>query len=60
MPNYNGKKVDPSTYTAGFAKKCGCTNPGDRTMRSNNMNIISTLKIDSVNYNGNAVLNANK
>ncbi len=60
MPSYNGKRVNPSTYTAGFAIKCGCTKPGDRTMKSNNTTIKPTLKIDSVEYRGNAVLNANK
>jgi|TARA_R110000824_G_scaffold39884_7_gene120063 hypothetical protein len=60
MPSYNGKRVNPSTYTAGFAIKCGCTKPGDRTMKSNNTTIKPTLKIDSVEYKGNAVLNANK
>jgi hypothetical protein len=60
MPSYNGKKVDPSTYTAGFAIKCGCTKEKDRTMMSNNMAIEPTLRIDSITYKGNAVLNANK
>lgn len=60
MPSYNGTKVDPSTYTAGFAKKCSCTKPGDRTMRSNNTTLIPTLKINSVRYSGNPVLKANK
>ena len=60
MPSYNRKRVNPSTYTAGFAIKCGCTKPGDRTMKSNNTTIKPTLKIDSVEYKGNAVLNANK
>ena len=60
MPSYSGKKVNPSTYTAGFAVKCGCSKKGDRTMMSNNTTIKSTLKIDSLKYKGNAVLNANK
>lgn len=60
MPSYSGKKIDPSTYTAGFAIKCGCAKQSDRTMISNNMAIEPTLKIDSTTYKGNAVLNANK
>tara|TARA_R110000851_G_scaffold199990_1_gene351061 strand:+ start:70 stop:258 length:189 start_codon:yes stop_codon:yes gene_type:complete len=62
MPSYNGKKVNPSTYTAGFAIKCGCTKEGDRTMMSNNSTIKSTLRIDAIPFvlQSNAVLSANK
>ena len=56
MPSY-GEKQQP----AGYAKKCGSGKPaGVRSMIANNKNIDTGLIIDSPEYKGNAVLNAQK
>ena len=56
MPSY-GEKQQP----AGYAKPCGCGKPaGVRSMVSSNKNIDTGLSIDSPEYKGNAVLNAQK
>lgn len=56
MPSY-GETQKP----AGVKLDCGCKPLGTRIMKSNNTNIIPTLrKIDNIEYKGNAVLNANK
>mgnify|MGYP003128373390 FL=1 len=55
MPSY-GEYQKP----AGVKLNCGCADLGTRTMKSNNMMVKTTLRIDNVPYKGNAVLNANK
>ena len=63
MPNYEGEKIDPATYTAGIKNpRCMVKPlPGTRTMKSNNAVITPTLGgISNIEYKGNAVLNANK
>ena len=63
MPSYEGKKIDPATYTAGFKNpRCGTKPlPGTRVMISNNAVIKPTLGgIENIPYKGNAVLNANR
>ena len=63
MPSYEGKKIDPATYTAGFKnpRREAKPLPGTRVMMSNNAVIKPTLEgIENIAYKGNAVLNANK
>ena len=56
MPSY-GEKQRP----AGYAKPCGCGKPaGVRSMISSNKNVDTGLSIDSPEYKGNAVLNAQR
>ena len=55
MPSY-GEYQKP----AGVKLSCGCTNLSTRTMKSNNMMVKTTLRIDNVPYKGNSVLNAQK
>ena len=55
MPSY-GEKQKP----AGKKLDCGCKPFGDRKMISRNPLIVSTLEMNNIQYNGNAVLNANK
>ena len=46
MPSYEGKKIDPATYTAGFKNpRCEAKPlPGTRVMMSNNAVIKPTLE----------------
>jgi len=55
MPNYGEKQMP-----AGVKLSCGCSVVGTRSMKSNNSNIITTLRLDNIPYKGNPVLNANK
>ena len=55
MPSY-GEYQAP----AGKKLKCGCKPLGTRTMVSRNPFITSTVRLDNIEYKGNAVLNANK
>ena len=59
-----GEYQKPAGVNKGCSAGCkckACKPLGTRTMMSNNMNVIPTLrKIDNVPYKGNAVLNANK
>lgn len=55
MPT-EGKKQKPAGVKLNFARK----KPGNRNMESRDKNIKSSLRIDDVPYDGNAVLNAMK
>ena len=55
MPSY-GEYQKP----AGVKLSCGCAHVSTRTMKSNNMMVKTTLRIDNIPYKGNAVLNANR
>jgi hypothetical protein len=55
MPSY-GEYQKP----AGKKLSCGCKSVGTRTMKSNNMSIKTTLKIDNIPYQGNPALLAQR
>lgn len=63
MPSYEGKKVDPATYTAGIKNpRCGTKPlPGLRKMESNNAVIKPTLTgINNIPATPNPVMLANQ
>jgi len=56
MPSYGEKQIPAG-------KECKpCLGPlaGQRSMESKDMSIRTTLKLDNIEYNGNAVLRANR
>ncbi len=55
MPSY-GEKQKP----AGVKLECGCKSMGPRSMESRDKTISTALKLEPVQYKGNAVLNANR